>query len=182
MQNLKTAFLLLSGLSLAFILDSCLKDPIVDNPPKLPPITCEAEGTGGCLVNGDLFLPKGAGSLIGQYNFKDNSVKGSFRLAITRRSEREAVRIVLYNMVFDTGYYKLGYNNIYIGSARYYNITDHVDSYYCGDANFGILHITKIDTIERIICGTFAFDAVNQENDQDTIRIREGRFDVKFIY
>jgi hypothetical protein len=44
------------------------------------------------------------------------------------------------------------------------------------------LTILKLDTVNNIISGTFQFDAINEEDDTDTIKIREGRFDVKFTY
>jgi hypothetical protein len=42
--------------------------------------------------------------------------------------------------------------------------------------------ILKLDTVNNIISGTFQFDAINENDDTDTIKIREGRFDVKFTY
>ena len=47
---------------------------------------------------------------------------------------------------------------------------------------WGWLHIAYLDTINHIASGTFEFDAVNKNNNKDTVRIRDGRFDAKFIY
>ena len=44
---------------------------------------------------------------------------------------------------------------------------------------FEQFYITKLDTINKIISGTFAFDAVNSTGKK--VEIRDGRFDVKFI-
>ena len=46
----------------------------------------------------------------------------------------------------------------------------------------GWLHIQFLDTIKHIASGTFEFDAVNEINNKDTVKVREGRFDIKFLY
>ena len=55
--------------------------------------------------------------------------------------------------------------------------------YICPDSSaYGWLHISRLDTIAHITSGTFEYDAVNEDDNTDTIKIREGRFDAKFIY
>jgi hypothetical protein len=41
------------------------------------------------------------------------------------------------------------------------------------------LHVTRFDREARIISGTFWYDAVNSEG--VVVKIREGRFDFKYI-
>ena len=43
----------------------------------------------------------------------------------------------------------------------------------------GELKITKLDTQQRIISGTFWFDAIN--SDGEKVEIREGRFDMRYV-
>ena len=42
------------------------------------------------------------------------------------------------------------------------------------------LYLIRFDTISRIASGTFSVDLLNTDNNLDTVRIREGRFDVRF--
>lgn len=175
-------FILLT-FGLSGLLGSCLKE--LELKPKLPPITCGAErSTFGCYVDENIFLPQGFNSFVVFYDIKNVSVKGTLEINAYRNTRREAVRIYLKNQVFDTGYYKLGFDDYSIGSVRYYNrnYPDPGVSYYCKEGMFGELHISHIDTVNRIVCGTFSFDAVSEQNNQDTVKIREGRFDTEFFY
>ena len=54
----------------------------------------------------------------------------------------------------------------------------------CQKDMYGKIHITNIDTMNKFISGIFEFDAVNEkdDNDTDTVKIRQGRFDCKFLY
>ena len=176
-KKLAVLFFLLVSLG-----SSCLKERL--NPkPKLPPITCGAErSTFGCYVNDNVFLPEGVNALVAEYNFKENPSKGTFGINAYRNTRNEAVRITLKNQVFDTGYYKLGFDDYSNGSVRYSNLTKNFDTYWCHGDMYGHMHITQIDTIHRRICGTFSFDAVNWNNNQDTVKIRDGRFDTEFFY
>ena len=45
-----------------------------------------------------------------------------------------------------------------------------------------ILTVIKLDTVNQIISGIFQFDAINEDDMTDTVKIREGRFDVTFTY
>lgn len=47
---------------------------------------------------------------------------------------------------------------------------------------YGKIHITNIDTMNKFISGIVEFDAVNEKDDTDTVKIRQGRFDCKFLY
>jgi len=47
-----------------------------------------------------------------------------------------------------------------------------------GSLYAGELWVKKLDTINQIVSGTFWFNAVNSNN--DTIKITEGRFDMRY--
>src|SRR5690606_23228132 len=126
-KKLTVLFFLLVSLG-----SSCLKERL--NPkPKLPPITCGADrSTFGCYVNDNVFLPEGINALVAEYNFKENPSKGTFGINAYRNTRREAVRISLQNQVFDTGHYKLGFDDVFIGSTRFYDLSNNKnDVYYC---------------------------------------------------
>ncbi|HYG16766.1 MAG TPA: hypothetical protein VEC12_13500 [Bacteroidia bacterium] len=61
-------------------------------------------------------------------------------------------------------------------------VKDKKESYYCLKDTYGWLHIQFLDTVKHIVSGTFEFDAVNENNNLDTVKIREGRFDSRFLY
>ena len=45
----------------------------------------------------------------------------------------------------------------------------------------GFIDITALDTLDvRFVSGTFAFDFVNETDDNDTVSVTDGRFDLKF--
>lgn len=52
------------------------------------------------------------------------------------------------------------------------------DSFGVPNPNSGRINILRLDTINYIIAGTFYFDAVNKEG--DTIKVTDGRFDLKY--
>jgi hypothetical protein len=58
----------------------------------------------------------------------------------------------------------------------YYRITDNV--YYSKSAFPGKVEITKLDTVNKIIAGTFYFTGQNPQ--LQTLEITAGRFDVKY--
>ena len=66
-----------------------------------------------------------------------------------------------------------GYLDLLHGGFKSYETTNNTNN---------LLRILKLDTINQIISGTFQFDAINEEDITDTIKIRVGRFDVKFTY
>lgn len=58
---------------------------------------------------------------------------------------------------------------------------DQSDQYYETKADIGgTLNITRLDTIESIISGTFSFQAAPRFNNNPNISITEGRFDIRY--
>lgn len=51
-------------------------------------------------------------------------------------------------------------------------------NYVTTDTFTGVLKITKLDTQQKIISGTFWFDAVNAAGEK--VEVREGRFDMRY--
>jgi hypothetical protein len=44
----------------------------------------------------------------------------------------------------------------------------------------GTVDITRVDTINRIVAGTFEFTAENLDGSGETIKVTDGRFDIKY--
>jgi hypothetical protein len=51
---------------------------------------------------------------------------------------------------------------------------------YYSDVNSGTITITKLDTVNFIVSGTFKLTVFNRENPTETIEITEGRFDINW--
>jgi hypothetical protein len=173
-----------------FICSSCKKDksptPIEPTPngDQLPPITQSGANTFGCLVNGKVWIPKGASC-----GTKPNP-----------------------NLVYDIGFNGKPYldvkTNHFVSciSKGFMNISfgslDHLGTYYyptdfdfssgwpditgnCATIAFdttikkwGNGIITRLDVPNRIISGTF--DCKYKTLLCDTVFITDGRFDIKF--
>lgn len=53
-------------------------------------------------------------------------------------------------------------------------------AYYTEENSNNWMEITRLDSANRIVSGVFQFDLVSDEVDMDTIKVRDGRFDLEF--
>src|SRR6185312_7628409 len=179
---MKNIFVILSLISLLFIASSCPKNP--DSPtnnPQLPPATQTGANTFGCLLNGKIWLPSGNSglpSLIAQY------YRGDFTIAVKRNGNPDGAQSLswAYKPIFKPGiyYFKSKYNDGY-PAVMYGNILTSCS--YATEDNDSLQNqvtITKLDSVNRIISGTFNLYFLPTSNDCDTIRITSGRFDTKY--
>ncbi len=172
------------------VLTSCIKSwPFKRNPPQLPAMTCVGEEVVGCLRNGEVFLPcftglsrpnPGFGFYLDTFNGYNPRISLSFECGV----EDVRLFITLDTMHrWSSGTYSLQQEldtmGRVIAAAKYFNRDKGQGYYSCMPGMFGELVITNIDTVDHVVCGTFAFDAVH-ENTNDTVRIRSGRFDEKY--
>ncbi len=164
---------------------SCKKkseNPIDD----LPPVTTTGANTFGCLVNGELFIPKVKSGPLGAlranydvYNSRPflsisarnnqnpgsndillfinaSSIKQGDNYSLTKRNQDNEKSYAVYN---------------YRGPKESYG-TD----YNTNDQVTGNIKITYFD--KGVVSGTFWFNAVSDAGEK--VEIREGRFDIKF--
>ena len=182
---MKKAFLLLTTI---VVFTACNKNDD-DFPPgtseidKLPPLTNIGANTVGCLVNGKAFLPKGNSPGFGS-NPRCDYMDGSFMLGFFRKTSEES-RYIYSNGIAITQGTKLilkeSENNSPAGRFVNYaiEISKH-QRYNTNDLVTGELYINHLDEVNHTVSGTFWFNAVNQNN--DTVKVREGRFDMKYNY
>ncbi|MCO5253829.1 MAG: hypothetical protein M9892_05625 [Bacteroidetes bacterium] len=169
-------------------------------PTELPPITTEGKNTFGCLVDGELLVPYPRKAI--KDNFEGlyysgvwgDEHHGSFHMFAAmdgiQGHESKVINIRLFNRVFDVGEYLLFNDSLNSGNT---NTTDYnnaslrvydekgkstFESWRVPNPNSGRLNILRLDTLNRIMAGTFYFDAVNKEG--DTIKVTDGRFDLKY--
>ena len=150
---------------------------------ELPPITQEGKNTFGCLVNGEVWLPKGK-----PRDFKldlsyDPTYKnGSFSLAANQYNDSGLSQSIVIggSNLSTNGSYSLdfvpksnyaGYFTDYLKGCDYF---DKSQDFY----RTGMLTISQLDLVKHIISGTFEF-TVYQSN-CDTLKVSQGRFDMKF--
>ena len=182
---MKTFFL---PLLISFLLLSCgRKDDENTNPvSQLPPATTIGANTIGCLVNGEVFLPRqnnplGPSSSNCYYQFVDGGWEFNLGISNDKFSPLRSIDI-------DTNKKELEQGNIYTISSEtssnslfaFYLLGGGLyGGYRTTDSYTGQLKITKLDKVNHIISGTFYFDAIRL-NTGEIIKITEGRFDMQY--
>ncbi len=174
---------LLFILSLTLLAPSCKKQP-VNQLSLLPPATQTGANTFGCLVDGAALVPESSGFFSGppfKSEYASTPQLAVFWIAGSRKSDDGSVAnvsIVTDSLKISEGETLLlsGYNTPGKASGAYaYNSTA-----YQTNANVtGALTITRLDTINLIVSGTFHFNAVSKGG--DTVRITNGRFDTHYM-
>lgn len=174
---------------------ACSKNDDTPNNPvdQLPLATQTGANTIGCLVNGEALLPGGY-SLNGQ-NFQCfyQRVEGEyyFGLSFFRKKGEiiKSINITLQKIKINEGEtYILDNNytnqpiNEWGGGAFNYSerVLDGLTYYLTEGSQIGELKITRFDSINQIISGTFWFDA-KEINTGEIIHVTNGRFDMQFI-
>jgi len=179
---MKKLFLLLF---ITIFFSGCERDYIRNN--TLPPLTNTGENTAGCLVNGEVFLPKGffpwaISSLSCKYG------DGAFSLSIIQKKDNtiKSIGIFYYEIPLHNNiglsYTLENYDqNQYSNHARYYiKPAPPPSPFFYSTTNIfvGELVLTYLNIEKRTISGTFWFDAVNSEG--EVIEVRDGRFDMEY--
>lgn len=182
---MKKIFLLLLTV---FVISCCSKDDNYRD--GLPAETQIGKGTAGCLVNGNVFIPKGNNqlgpTLSSFYQPGQNGPRFGLHIAAKGKGETRSVSVATnLETLAEGSTYELG--DIIEGSNGYeshfgeYTIaSSYVPTTFFSTTNLnkGELKITKLDTLKNIISGTFWFDAVNSSGEKT--EVRQGRFDMKF--
>lgn len=182
-------FLVFSSLLLICLTTSnCKKHKtIVDPVSQLPPETQVGANTFGCLVNGEVFLPKGSPfsgpRLQCAYQYLDNGYSKGFyfQLSASHNDEpQELIGVYTEDLEISVGEFDL-MDSFQEGKAYglYMKFTEsgRIKTYTKSNLP-GKMFITKLDKVNQIISGTFWFSVV--VNPGDTIKITDGRFDMQF--
>ena len=180
--------LLISALLLLFT--GCRKDdrPKTQEPcGSLPAPTQEGLNTFGCIVDEFCWEPKGfilpKGNLEAFIDYYDSIYV--FYIS-ARRSENYppesdiGIQITSKISLTETTY-TIGFNHespIGVDVIDYGSSADYSAYYTTNDTTGGEITITKLDTTNHIISGTFYFDVVKL--DSNIIKITKGRFDLKY--
>jgi len=150
------------------------KDGALAPKEELPPATQEGKNTFGCLVNGEVWVPK---AFLGNeltYYYHENilNIAAYRKMGSKDINQSLGIRIEDCNNI---GNYKL--TTIELARGRFSDLNK-ACLYQTDNRQIGALRVTKLDTINHIIAGTFEFTVWTEEC--DTIRVTDGRFDIKY--
>lgn len=171
-------------LSSLLLLASCKKS--VD---ELPAASQSGTNTFGLKLNGELWVPQKFG-VAATAPILEARITGLGGIFINARDfssspTEEEFEIHLMN-VTTPGNYELNVNtDIYpsqSGSYAYYvkRRIYPLNEWITGSQHTGSVMITKFDTANKIISGTFAFRAGSKDSTGSAIDVTEGRFDVTY--
>ncbi|WP_448701752.1 hypothetical protein ACFGVR_05875 [Mucilaginibacter sp. AW1-3] len=176
-------------------LSSCTKkyDDPGSNLDRLPPETQTGANTFGCVINGKVFLPFAQYKLLYYrepltcvYSPGYNKSGYTFSLGAFNDSDNysePSVYIQTDSLALTQGQtYILKESNKPNGASAFYSLfSNHTFyDYYTNTQVSGQLYISKLDPVNKIISGTFSFNAVNIRNITDTTHVTLGRFDMKY--
>lgn len=171
--------ILLLFISFLFVNAKCRKDNLDSN--GLPPATQEGKNTFGFLLNGQPWTPKGS------------RVTGNLSIDVDFAFNQGVFGIVAYNFIPSSAeQLTIGIRDslnfiqspvtLYLGNNSLYGISFNKPcSYFTSYSDVqssGSLTLTKFDKANRVIAGVF--NATLWRSDCDTVRITEGRFDMKY--
>ncbi len=155
----------------------------------LPEVTTIGANTAGCLVNGEVFLPKGNSfggpTLSAFYQVDQDGFHFGLSISDTTGDITKSIAVFTNPEELQEGQtYSLGAievnedNDFNSNFGRYIEIDASVVFFNTSSTSTGVLTITKLDTQQNIISGTFSFDAIN--NSGEVVEVRDGRFDMRY--
>jgi len=152
----------------------------------LPPATQEGKNTLGFMLNGQVWTPylkySESPSVAGQYFRGTINIIANRMVNLDARgvsSTHQSFAINFYTPIRSIGTYKL--NNWAQSGATFMNqITKCVYQTDSISGSNGTFTLTKLDTLNRVMSGTFNITFI--KNGCDTERITDGRFDFKYFW
>lgn len=173
MKNLLTAGLLLLSLT------AC-RDRQDEN--KLPEATQTGANTGGCLVDGKVWVAKreNIGAVTGGRANMYEEVNGYHKVTIYLSSENSTLTTLYIELVAREPFTEKTYEIPSYDNIKGAMITTAYDAFYTDTQNSGQITFTKIDRQKQFFSGTFSFKAKNSTG--KVASITDGRFDKKFSY
>lgn len=192
MKSIKKTMTIISSIALFFMI-ACDKNE--DEQQSLPPITQEGANTFGVIVDGRVLAPRNG---TGTFNLADYGmilIEGPESYNFNEidvhdfASERTAsINIHILNLR-NIGEYRVDESNCEDGIdspettniyCRIYDYEEKIYKQYCSFENSGTIIITRYDSANQIVSGTFSGKARNINDSTDEIEITEGRFDIKW--
>ena len=159
----------------AFMLFSCVQAPF-------PEETQEGNDTFGMYVNGKRWIQPAV--LASTFPLTAN-YNPSLGLSIHASSTRQTMDLYIPDVVAPGDYYfdskidSIRYISYYTCLIKNCARPSPEDYYFLENKNESGLHLTKLDTVNKIVSGTFFLNLYNCEGDK--LEITNGRFDAKYV-
>ena len=188
MKNL-TKILFLCGV-IVIMAFSCEKE---NDEPQLPPATQTGANTFGCYINGELLVPKDGTGIPRAKGLRGGLAEGYdnqdyFFINAGNYLNKDGDHIYIYiPSLAQEGIFTFKQSKGHIGAV----VSPNFPHIFCGTYdgvnlgkiyysfdNSGTINITRLDTTNSIISGTFQLKVQNKDNPDDTIEVTEGRFDI----
>lgn len=172
---------ILTCLAICLLLTSCKKEIT-----GLPPETQTGANTFGAKVNNAFWVPQGFGSIPAN-DILEARMVGDDIIINARNfssSPTETEFEIRLNDVTTTGTIQLNADVVYPSTEESYayyvkrKFTPE-NEWLTSSTATGIVNITRIDTVNMIVSGTFQFDMLNIYNSPQPLSVTEGRFDLK---
>lgn len=147
---------------------------------KLPAPTQIGANTFGCLVNGKAFLPSSGGYSSPPKLAADYSPSPTGGLTIYARNKSDNGVYTLVSLKTDSLSVEEG-QTLHLSTRAPGNAVGFFSAggnYMTGQGATGTLTITKLDLVNKIISGSFDFEA--KDTAGNLVKITDGRFDVHF--
>jgi Family of unknown function (DUF6252) len=170
-----------------FTFSQCKKNKDKTPLEQLPPETQTGANTFACLVDGQVFIPKGDpfGGPIKKASYQ--YVDGGYYLLLSGSRDGDedgsSVGIFADSLQLSVGAFDLTSNDIrgkLYGRYIYTKIGTLGKYYNTNQIYRGKLFIKKFDEINQIISGTFWFDAIDSTANK-VVKITDGRFDMQYV-
>ena len=169
----------------------CKRDDPAPLPPKdplstLPPETQTGAGTFGCLVNGKAYAAPSPTRCRGDWQSSTKlGISATMYANGTQANETYSISMALNGRLMDAQSFAM------ISSASPFPVfTPGINQFFAfagaqciyGGAYYkpGPVELVKFDGVARIASGRFAFTLYEPNSGCDTLRVTNGRFDVKF--
>lgn len=145
---------------------------------KLPPPTTDGLKTFGCLINGKAWIAKGTNPPSIQVKYSNNEL---LYIDTYLRYENNSIDF-LGLLIRKNAKAQMEFNHI--DDDISFDFLSYKDSCFYEDLPLasGEIILTKYDTINNIIAGTFSCTIAPEANACDTLKITHGRFDAKIPF
>lgn len=169
---------------LIFCFCSCNKNKLQNLSDQLPPATQTGANTFGCLVNGQVYIPKGF-SGTGTPNprttfefFNGNNIFSINTYQYQNTNPVGFLSITFLNPVINLGIYDYPQKmNFSVGWSKVIN-SCFTPAFDTTVQKWGTAVITRFDNTNKVVSGNFNFKF--KTTDCDTVFVTDGRFDFKF--
>lgn len=142
---------------------------------KLPPATAKGRNTFGCLINGRAW-PMSSEGFHRKQVFYGDRIFINYQTKLNQFDINESVSI-MSKLIKTTGTHKIKFDDIdeeFI--VINYDDDDYTSSYKSNKNGTATLNITRLDSVNHILSGTFSFSLKNMSGTKQ-VNVEHGRFD-----